>query len=159
LDRNGVSGWLRKLIDVAYTTEMGLETDRQSALNFLTFIGTDDKDRFAVFGSSDERFHVRGGNNLVVHGLGAKLADAVETGSVLEAVRGDASGYTLTFRRDGATRDVAARQVILALPFTLLRKVRVDVALPPLKRQAIDTLAYGTNAKLMIGYDRRVWRA
>jgi monoamine oxidase len=159
LDRNGVSGWLRKLIDVAYTTEMGLETDRQSALNFLTFIGTDDKDRFAVFGGSDERFHVRGGNDLVVHGLGAKLADAVETGSVLEAVRGDASGYTLTFRRDGATRDVAARQVILALPFTLLRKVRVDVALPPLKRQAIDTLAYGTNAKLMIGYDRRVWRA
>ena len=159
LDRNGVSGWLRKLIDVAYTTEMGLETDQQSALNFLTFIGTDDKDRFAVFGSSDERFHVRGGNDLIVHGLGAKLADAVETGSVLEAVRGDGSGYTLTFRRDGATHDVVAQQVILALPFTLLRKVRIDVALPPVKRHAIDTLAYGTNAKLMIGYDRRVWRA
>lgn len=55
LDRNGVSGWLRKLIDVAYTTEMGLEIDQQSALNFLTFIGTDDKERFAVFGVSDER--------------------------------------------------------------------------------------------------------
>lgn len=40
LDRNGVSGWLRSLLDVAYTTEMGLETDRQSALNLLTFIGT-----------------------------------------------------------------------------------------------------------------------
>lgn len=158
LDRNGVSGWLRKLIDVAYTTEMGLETDQQSALNFLTFIGTDDKDRFAVFGASDERFHVRGGNDLIVQGLGAKLADAVETGSVLEAVRGDASGYTLTFRRDGATHDVVATQVILALPFTLLRKVRIDVALPEVKRRAIDTLAYGTNAKLMIGYDRRIWR-
>jgi len=159
LDRNGVSGWLRTLIDVAYTTEMGLEIDQQSALNLLTFIGTDDKDRFAVFGASDERSHVRGGNDLIVHGLGAKLSDAVETGSVLEAVRGDASGYTLTFRRDGATRDVVARQVILAMPFTLLRKVRFDVALPDVKRRAIDTLAYGTNAKLMIGYDRRVWRA
>ena len=31
LDRTGVSGWLRKLIDVAYTTEMGLEIDQQSA--------------------------------------------------------------------------------------------------------------------------------
>ena len=74
LDRNGVSGWLRKLIDVAYTTEMGLEIDQQSALNLLTFIGTDDKDRFAVFGVSDERSHVRGGNDLIVHGLGAKLS-------------------------------------------------------------------------------------
>ncbi|MDN5781502.1 MAG: FAD-dependent oxidoreductase [Luteimonas sp.] len=159
LDRNGVSGWLRKLIDVAYTTEMGLETDQQSALNLLTFIGTDDADRFAVFGSSDERFHVRGGNDRIVHGLGDRLGDAVETGSVLEALRGDATGYTLTFRRDGGTHDVAAKQVILALPFTLLRKVRIDVALPRVKRRAIDTLAYGTNAKLMIGFGRRVWRA
>lgn len=159
LDRNGVSGWLRTLIDVAYTTEMGLETDQQSALNFLTFIGTDDPERFAVFGGSDERFHVRGGNDLIPRGLGDRLADAIETGSVLEAVRGDASGYTLTFRRNAATRDVAAKQVILALPFTLLRKVRIDVALPEAKRRAIDTLAYGTNAKLMIGFDRRVWRA
>lgn len=158
LDRNGVSGWLRKLIDIAYTTEMGLEIDQQSALNLLTFIGTGDKERFAVFGSSDERFHVRGGNDLIVRGLGDRLSDAVETGSVLEAVRGDAAGYTLTFRRDGATRDVRAKQAVLALPFTLLRKVRIDLELPAAKRRAIDTLAYGTNAKLMIGYDRRVWR-
>jgi hypothetical protein len=62
-DRNGVSGWLRKLLDVAYTTEMGLEIDQQSALNFLTFVGTEDKDAFRIFGESDERFHVRGGND------------------------------------------------------------------------------------------------
>ena len=86
------------------------------------------------------------------------MADAIETGSVLEAVRGDADGYVLGFRRDGASREVRARQVILALPFTLLRKVRLDVELPAVKRRAIDRLAYGSNAKLMIGYDRRVWR-
>jgi monoamine oxidase len=156
-DRNGVSGWLRKLLDVAYTTEMGLEIDRQSALNFLTFIGTD-ADAFRVFGESDERFHVRGGNDLIPQRVAAKIADAIDTGSVLEAVRGDADGYVLSFRRDGATRDVRARQVILALPFTLLRRVRIDVELPAVKRRAIDRLAYGSNAKLMIGYDRRVWR-
>ncbi len=159
LDRNGVSGWLHKLIDVAYTTEMGLEIDQQSALNLLTFIGTEDAKTFKPFGESDERFHVRGGNDLIVQRLGDKVADAVETGSVLEAVRSHADGYALTFRQGSASRDVHAKQVILALPFTLLRKVRIDVALPPAKRRAIDTLAYGTNAKLMIGYDRRVWRA
>lgn len=157
LDRNGVSGWLRALIDVAYTTEMGLEIGEQSALNLLTFIGTD-ADAFKVFGESDERFHVRGGNDLIPRGLGAKLDDAIEPGHVLEALRASGDGYTLSFRNGAASRDVMARQVILALPFTLLRKVRIDLPLPAEKRRAIDGLAYGTNAKLMIGYDRPVWR-
>jgi len=157
-DRNGVRGWLRKLLDVAYTTEMGLEIDQQSALNFLTFIGTGDKEAFRIFGESDERFHVRGGNDLIPQGVAAKLADAIGTGQVLEAVRGDGAGYVLTFRNGAATRDVRARQVVLALPFTLLRKVRMDVAVPERKRRAIERLRYGTNAKLMIGFERRTWR-
>ena len=56
---------------MAYTTEMGLEIDQQSALNLLTFIGTDDADAFNVFGESDERFHVRGGNDLIPRALAA----------------------------------------------------------------------------------------
>ncbi len=157
-DRNAVSGWLRKLLDVAYTTELGLEIDQQSALNFLTFIGTEDKDAFRIFGSSDERFHVRGGNDLIPQTLATKFSDAIESGHVLEALRGDAAGYVLSFRNGAASRQVRAGQVILALPFTLLRQVRIDLDLPQRKRLAIDTLAYGTNAKLMIGFERRVWR-
>ena len=157
-DRNGVRGWLRKLLDVAYTTEMGLEIDQQSALNFLTFIGTEDRDAFRVFGDSDERFHVRGGNDLIPQALAAKLAEAIEPGHVLEALRGDADGYVLSFRKGEASREVRAGQVVLALPFTLLRKVRIDVALPERKRRAIEQLAYGTNAKLMIGFEQRTWR-
>ncbi|GAB3350414.1 flavin monoamine oxidase family protein [Lysobacter tyrosinilyticus] len=158
LDRNGVSGWLRKLIDVAYTTEMGLEIDQQSALNLLTFIGIEDADAFQVFGESDERFHVRGGNDLIVQRLGERMDDAIESGHVLEAVSARGDGYLLSFRNGAASREVMARQVILALPFTLLRELRLDIELPANKRRAIDTLAYGTNAKLMIGFDRRVWR-
>src|SRR5690606_16409155 len=157
LDAQGASGWLRRLVEVAYTTEMGLECDQQSALNLITFLdpGTD---HFRIFGDSDERFHVHGGNDAIVHALGRLLDDAIETGNVLEAVREAPHGYTLAFRRDGATREVHAAQVVLALPFTLLREVQLDVPLPPAKRRAITGLAYGTNAKLMIGFERRPWR-
>lgn len=157
-DRNGVTGWLRKLLDVAYTTEMGLEIDQQSALNFLTFIGTTGEDAFRIFGESDERFHVRGGNDLIPQRLAANLSDAIEPGHVLEAVRGDAGGYVLGFRNGAASREVRADQVVLALPFTLLRTVRMQVELPPRKQRAIAGLAYGTNAKLMIGFEHRRWR-
>ena len=158
LDKNGVSGWLRKLLDVAYTTEMGLEITQQSAMNFLTFIGTSDAQAFHIFGASDERFHVRGGNDLIPQALASRLHDAIEPGHVLEAVDGDADGYVLSFRAGSASRQLRAQQVILALPFTLLRKVRLGVVLPDAKRHAIDTLAYGSNAKLMIGFERRAWR-
>ena len=157
LDRNGASGWLRTLIDVAYTTEMGLECDEQSALNFLTFISPDTQ-KFDVFGASDERFHVRGGNDQIPHRLGAALGDALETGCVLEALRQDASGgYTLSFTRGAGAFQTRASRVVLAVPFTTLRRVRIDVALSPAKRRAIDELRYGTNAKLMIGFDERAW--
>jgi len=157
LDRNGASGWLRQLIEVAYTCEMGLECDQQSALNFLTFIDPDTA-KFKIFGESDERFHVRGGNDRIVHGLGDKLGDAIRTGHVLEALGQRADGaYTLTFRRGSASIDVRARRVVLALPFTTLRRVRLDVELPPAKKRAIAELGYGSNAKLMVGFNERIW--
>lgn len=158
LDGNGADGWLRALIEVAYTTEMGLECEEQSALNFLTFIdpGTD---AFRIFGASDERYHVRGGNDLVPHALATRLGDAITTGAVLEALRRDAGGrYVLSFRRGAGAFERSAHRVVLALPFTTLRDVRLDVELPPAKRRAIAELRYGTNAKLMIGFGERVWR-
>ena len=158
LDRNGASGWLRTLIEVAYTTEMGLECAEQSALNLLTFIDPA-TDAFRIFGASDERFHVRGGNDRIPHALAEKLGDAITTDSVLEAVRVDARGdYVLSFKRGAGAFQRRARRVVLALPFTTLRDVRIDVELPPVKRRAIAELRYGTNAKLMIGFSERVWR-
>jgi Monoamine oxidase len=94
-----------------------------------------------------------------VHGLGAKLSDAIHTGYVLEAVSQGADGmYTLSFKHGPGAFAVRARRVVLALPFTLLRNVHITVDLPAAKRRAIAELGYGTNAKLMIGFNERVWR-
>lgn len=158
LDGAGVRGWMRTLLDVAYTTEYGLEPGDQSALNLLTMIGTE-PDGFEIFGESDERFHVRGGNDLIPTALGERLDDAIQTGSVLESLsRRAGGGYVCTFRRAAGTVDVEADQVIIAIPFTLLRDVRLDLELPGAKRRAIMELGYGTNAKLMVGFGERVWR-
>lgn len=45
------------------------------------------------------------------------------------------------------------------MPFSVLRKIQIDVDLPPVKRLAIKTLGYGTNAKLITGYREPVWRS
>jgi monoamine oxidase len=160
LDARGASGWLRDLLRVAYTTECGLEPDRQSALNFLTLIDPS-PDPFRVFGDSDERFHVRGGNDRIPHALAARLGEGtVELGMRLVALAArPGGGWRATFEQAGGRTSTAdATHVVLALPFTLLRDVRVDAPLSPAKRRAIDTLGYGTNAKLMVGFSERVWR-
>jgi monoamine oxidase len=162
LDEAGAEGWFRTLLEVAYVTEYGLETDRQSAWNLLMLIDTA-PDPFRIFGDSDERFHVRGGNDLVPAALAEALGERIETGLRLEALGTAADGrYRLSLAPaagDGGARQVTAERVVLALPFSLLREVRLDLPLPAVKRRAIERLGYGTNAKLMVRFDERPWRA
>jgi monoamine oxidase len=158
LDRAGVTGWMRSLLQIGYTTEYGLEADRQSALNFLLMIDPQ-PDPFRIYADSDERFHVRGGNDLVVGALADALRTRIETNSVLEALGESSDGrFRLTFRRGATSRVVDAPHVVLALPFTLLRQVRLSLDLPAVKHKAIAELGYGTNAKLMVGFSERTWR-
>lgn len=158
LDKAGVSGWFRKLIDVAYTTEYGLAPDGQSALNFLLMIDPE-PDPFQIFGDSDERYHVHEGNDLIPKTLADRLSDAIETNTVLEAIDRRADGtYACSLRRGSSSSTATAHHVLVAIPFTTLRNVRLGVPLPEAKRRAIAELGYGTNAKLMVGFSSRVWR-
>jgi monoamine oxidase len=161
LDGARCEGPLRSLLDVAYTTEYGIETDVSSSLNFVRMISTD-LARFTIFGASDERFRFRKGNESVVERLAAGLGPGqVRLGSRLLRVRRASDGrLVLTFDRGViGTTEVVADHAVLAIPFTLLREVELDLDLPPAKRRAIAELGYGTNAKLMVGFRERTWRA
>jgi monoamine oxidase len=64
--------------------------------------------------------------------------------------------YVLQF--DGSGTRVADA-VVMTLPFTVLRNVRLEpsLRLSVDKRRAIDTLGYGTNAKTMIAFHGKPW--
>jgi monoamine oxidase len=161
-DRIGATGWLRELLDVAYVTEYGLDAGEQSALNFIFLIGTGDlKDtsHLSLLGESDERYKVRGGNQQIVDGLAKRLDPQIRRRHRLEAIHSAGQGYTLTFQTDGGARDESADIVVLAIPFTLLREVKMAVELPDLKKKAISELAYGANAKVLIGFNNRPWQS
>jgi monoamine oxidase len=159
LTRVGATGWLYELLEVAYVTEYGLDAGEQSCLNLIFLIDTQLNDGFEIFGESDERYKVRGGNQQITDLLAQELADRIELGHRLVAIRRTHHGYRVTFERaGGGTIDVEADFVLLTLPFTLLREVDIRVPLPPVKRRAIDELGYGTNAKLILGFQSRFWR-
>jgi len=148
------------VVDVAYTIEYGLDISRQSCLAFLLFIHADRRSKFQLFGSSDERFHVVAGNDAIAQGLSDRLPGQVALGHRLMRVRKLPSGrIQLAF--DAGSRIVEAEHdaVVLAIPFSVLRQVELDASLglPDWKRAAIADFQYGTNSKLMIGFNGRPW--
>jgi monoamine oxidase len=155
LDGFGVTGWLRTLLDVGLTQEMGAEPGEMSSLYLIEAFAPDPAAPKDGLFSSDQRFQIAGGNDRIPAALAARLGDAVRLGHRLEAVRRDGRGYRVTLNG----RDVAADIVVLALPATTLRAVALDVPLPGLTRRAIRELGYGSNAKLFAGVSARPWRA
>ena len=156
----GLASPMGTLLDVAYTIEFGLETTRQSALNLVYLLAYQpNRHGFAIFGVSDETFHVRGGNDQ----LPARMANELPEGSVnlgwrlRRIAREPDDTWRLAF--DGRA-DVVADQVLLTIPFSVLRTLDYgDAGFDALKRTAIEELGYGTNAKLALQFRSRPWRA
>lgn len=150
---------LKRLIEIAYIGEYGLEADQQSSFNLLWLIDSEQSEPFRVFGDSDERFHVRGGNQQVTDRLAENLAGQIELGRRLLRIQATHhQGFRVTLDRGGSAHEADFDHVVLALPFTLLREVELRLPLPPLKAEMIRELGYGTNAKLMLQFEARVWR-
>jgi monoamine oxidase len=157
----GATSKLAQLLDLAYNIEYGAETSQQSALSMLYLLGYQGPGNMRIFGKSNEKFHVRGGNDQVSLALASKVGAALSYGSELIAVARNADGTTkLTFRQGTTTRVVTADRAILALPFSILRS-SVDTSkagFNTVKAQSIAELGMGTNAKLNVGFSRRLWR-
>jgi len=156
----GVKSRFGQLLDVAYNIEFGAECDDQSALNLLYLLGYVGQGQLRLFGKSNEKFHIRGGNDQLVQAMAAKLAGRITRGSQLVAIAKTAGGrYTLTFMQGTTTKTVTADRVVLALPFSLLRTVDYSKAGFGLeKTRAIRELPMGTNSKLNVGFKTRYWR-
>jgi monoamine oxidase len=162
LDRENIAPQdpVRRLLELAYVGEYGLEANESNCLNMLTFISRE-TDELKLFGDSDELYHAKGGNDLFPQRLAERLdPDQLQLEHKLVALTELTDGrYRLTFDAPGGTLEVKADHVVLALPFTILRQLKLQVALPEVKRRAIQELGYGTNAKLMVGFTSRFWRA
>jgi monoamine oxidase len=156
LDGLGCSGWFRKLLQVAYESEYGYSTAEQSSLNFITFIGTDISDgEFHYFGSSDERYKIKGGNQQLVDKLAFNMQDRIMKDHQLTRIKQEGNGYKLSFTNG---KEETADFVILTLPFSMLKDVEMNVVMSPEKVNAIQNLKYATNSKMLLGFDKRIWR-
>jgi len=165
----GMSTQFGKLCAQDAVGENGLAPELQSALNLVYMLGYDSslasgyqpKDS-PVLAGTDEKWHVHGGNDQIVSGLVSELpSGTIQLGQQLMAVvLNSDSTYTCTFQNEARTYEVTCDHVVLAIPFSTLRKVDLSKAgLSALKMRAINNLQLGNSAKIMLQFDRRVWYA
>ena len=157
LAEKGITGWLYEMLTKAYTSEMGMDSSKQSALNMLYMLDTDTTGGFKVFGDSDERYKIEGGNGKLIEMLTDALKGNIETNSACQKIELDReqNRYAISF---ASGKKVKATYLLIAIPFTALRKVELLVELPEEKKRAINELGYGTSSKLIVGFNKQFWR-
>jgi monoamine oxidase len=157
----GHSSNMGMLLDVAYNEEYGRETTDQSSLNLIYLLGYKaSPGGFSIFGASDERYHIVGGNEQLPISIANYLpSGSVKTGYRMTTIASNSDGsYTLTFSVGSGTQTATFDRVILALPFSVLRTLNYSKAgFDSLKQAAIAQLGYGTNSKLQLQFNTRYW--
>jgi len=150
-----------QLLDVAYNIEYGNVTSEQSSLNLVYLLGFQPvPGNFRIFGASDERYHIAGGNELLPKAIVAALsAETVQLNTALTAIARRSDGtFDLTLKSGSTSTTKNFDRVILTIPFSVLRTLDYHAAgFDTLKQTAITQLGYGKNAKLHLQFDSRYW--
>jgi monoamine oxidase len=158
----GLSSKLGQLLDVAYNIEYGGESSVQSSLNMLYLLAYSGQGNLRIFGPSNEKYHVVGGNDQIPARLADTLGGQITRGSELVAIRRNKDGsWELSFRQGSTTRSVIADRVVMAIPFSILRS-SVDISkagFSPRKLTAIREMGMGTNSKLHVQFTSRYWES
>ncbi|WP_405852853.1 FAD-dependent oxidoreductase [Streptomyces sp. NBC_00090] len=158
----GHSSPLGKFIDVAYNVEYGADTTEQSSLALVLLMGYQtNPGNFNIWGLSNERYHIVGGNDRLPNAIAGALAPGtLRRGWSLTAVRANADGtQTLTFTEAGAVRTVTADHTVLCLPLPVLKQLDLSLAgFDPLMRNLLRDARMGHCTKLNMQFGTRPWR-
>jgi monoamine oxidase len=151
----GRTSALGQSLAISHTTLSGIDVEELSSLSILYALSTSSPGDLRATGDSDERYVVREGSGRVPEELVKRIGDgAIETRVPLVALRREGEGAVIVLEDGVRTRDITARRVVLALPFTKLREVDLGRAgLSEIGLRTIRELAMGTNAKLHLGPD------
>ena len=156
-----------ELLDSAYNQEYGLDTTSQSSLNVVYLLGYQPPKQsagsFAWYGVSDERYHIFGGNQqlplaIASHIQATSPACTIRTQWRMTAIQVTSSGILCSFATPSGTVQQTFDEVILTMPFGVLRGLDYSGAgFDSLKQIAITQLGYGTNTKMNLQVDSRFW--
>jgi len=145
----GASAGAVSLIRLGYLDEWGDGVDSVSALSLLRDLAL----QRGVGGMS----RVAGGTDRLPRALAGRLGARVRYGAAVTAIEQDRDGVRVEIAEREGRRVVAADRVVCAIPFPVLRTVRVSPALSPGKRRAVDGLRTTSITRVYLQVRERCW--
>lgn len=133
-------------------TEKTARPNQISALSMLRSLH-----RSSGFNEETDEGRILGGNDQVPKALARKLGKDILYNRPVKQIRHDSDGVAVTFDEDGKQQTMRGARMIIALPFSVLRKLDIQPAFSAAKMRSIESVAYGTVMKLAMQYDQRFW--
>ncbi len=111
----------------------------------------------AIHNRGNPGLNLADGNSSLPEAFAKKLGDRIRYGHTLEAVHQDDNRVTLQVETNGLSDVLYADKVVLAIPFTALRKVNIDARLPAGRQRIIDELPYTQIAQAYLQTSEKFW--
>jgi monoamine oxidase len=158
LDRMSTSEWLRSrgasseavaMLRLGLPDLAGSGADGSSALYFIRDMAHRVPRKHA--------FTIRGGTDRLPAAFATRLGDRIQYGTEVEAVEQEQSAVRVTWQRNGERQTTTADRVVCTIPFSVLRRVKVDPPFSAGKRRAIEELPYSPVVKGIVQSRQRFW--
>lgn len=104
-----------------------------------------------------QNYYIRGGTDLLPRAFAAKLSDRIRYGAPVVGVEQDSNRVTVAYLHAGARESVAADRIVCAIPFSVLRRVKVSHGFSPEKRRAVDEMPYTSVTRAYLQTSSKFW--
>lgn len=161
LDNISVAQLLRKekaprdIVDLyTYTnaTESTIRPDQANALGFV--LG---HYRASGFNEDTDEGRILGGNDQLPKRFAQEVSDSIMYGKPVRRISTGKKVVEVSFEDGGKISTISSPRIVIAMPFSILRKVRIDNEFPADKMRCIRELQYGQVMKFAMQFKQRFW--
>ena len=149
LRARGASDGAIALMRLGYLDEWGDGIDSISALGQLRDL--------AGNRGGGETHRIAGGSDRLPAAFARRLGEAVRYGAAVTAIERRHGTVRVEYTAGGERRTIAAERVICAIPFPLLRRLRIDPPLAASKRAAVEQLPATAVTRVYLQLRERAW--
>jgi monoamine oxidase len=108
-------------------------------------------------GRVKQNYYIRGGTDLLPRAFASKLSEKIRYGAPVVGVEQDSNGVRVAYLHAGARESLSADRVVCAVPFSVLRRMKVSPDFTPEKRRAVEEMPYTSVARTYLQTSHKFW--
>lgn len=113
--------------------------------------------QIVLHGGARRYYTVRGGMDRLPKAIAADLGDSIKYNAAVVAIDHKPNDVTVSYIENGRSAAISADRVVLAVPFSTLRRIAVTPRFTPEKMQAIESLAYYPATRVLLQTRDKFW--